>query len=44
MEITVNILFLEPYKTQVIKTIVEELVDGKIVSSEVKSVEEKPVK
>ncbi|XP_019355566.1 keratin, type I cytoskeletal 24 [Alligator mississippiensis] len=34
----------EPYKTQVIKTIVEELVDGKIVSSEVKSVEEKPVK
>uniref|UniRef100_A0A7M4E598 Keratin 24 n=1 Tax=Crocodylus porosus TaxID=8502 RepID=A0A7M4E598_CROPO len=44
METTVNILFLEPTKTQVIKTIVEELVDGKIVSSEVKTVEEKPVK
>ncbi|XP_077662262.1 keratin, type I cytoskeletal 12-like isoform X1 [Eretmochelys imbricata] len=40
----INILFLEPSKTRVVKTIVEELVDGKIVSSKVQSVEERPAK
>ncbi|XP_067397376.1 keratin, type I cytoskeletal 24-like isoform X2 [Emydura macquarii macquarii] len=34
----------EPSKTRVVKTIVEELVDGKIVSSQVQSVEERPAK
>ncbi|XP_039372623.1 keratin, type I cytoskeletal 24-like isoform X1 [Mauremys reevesii] len=41
---TINILFLEPSKTRVVKTIVEELVDGKIISSKVQSVEERPAK
>ncbi|XP_074835450.1 keratin, type I cytoskeletal 12-like [Carettochelys insculpta] len=36
--------FAEPSKTRVVKTIVEELVDGKIVSSQVQSVEERHVK
>ncbi|CAM4687969.1 unnamed protein product [Lepidochelys olivacea] len=34
----------EPSKTRMVKTIVEELVDGKIVSSKVQSVEERPAK
>ncbi|XP_006114349.2 keratin, type I cytoskeletal 12 isoform X1 [Pelodiscus sinensis] len=34
----------EPSKTRIVKTIVEELVDGKIVSSQVQSVEERPAK
>ncbi|XP_039209923.1 keratin, type I cytoskeletal 24-like [Crotalus tigris] len=34
----------EPTKTRVVKTIVEELVDGKVISSQVKSVEEKTSK
>ncbi|XP_063156766.1 keratin, type I cytoskeletal 24-like [Candoia aspera] len=34
----------EPTKTRVVKTIVEELVDGKVISSQVKSVEEKATK
>ncbi|XP_061447157.1 keratin, type I cytoskeletal 24-like [Rhineura floridana] len=34
----------EPTKTRMVKTIVEELVDGRVVSSQVKSVEEKPTK
>ncbi|XP_054848449.1 keratin, type I cytoskeletal 24-like [Eublepharis macularius] len=34
----------EPTKTRVVKTIVEEMVDGKIVSSQVKSVEERATK
>ncbi|XP_034612028.1 keratin, type I cytoskeletal 24 isoform X2 [Trachemys scripta elegans] len=34
----------EPSKTRVVKTIVEELVDGKIISSKVQSVEERPTK
>nr|XP_028558433.1 keratin, type I cytoskeletal 24-like [Podarcis muralis] len=34
----------EPLKTRVVKTIVEEVVDGKVVSSQVKSVEERATK
>ncbi|XP_015265755.1 PREDICTED: keratin, type I cytoskeletal 24-like [Gekko japonicus] len=34
----------EPTKTRVVKTIVEEMVDGKIVSSQVKSIEERAAK
>ncbi|XP_053115714.1 keratin, type I cytoskeletal 24-like isoform X1 [Hemicordylus capensis] len=34
----------EPTKTRVVKTIVEEMVDGKVVSSQVKSVEERAAK
>lgn len=34
----------EPTKTRVVKTIVEEVVDGKVVSSQVKSVEERTAK
>lgn len=34
----------EPTKTRVVKTIVEEMVDGKIVSSQVKSIEERATK
>ncbi|XP_062994878.1 keratin, type I cytoskeletal 24-like [Elgaria multicarinata webbii] len=34
----------EPTKTRVVKTIVEEMVDGKVVSSQVKSVEERATK
>uniref|UniRef100_A0A8D0BD32 IF rod domain-containing protein n=1 Tax=Salvator merianae TaxID=96440 RepID=A0A8D0BD32_SALMN len=36
--------YRQPTKTRVVKTIVEELVDGKIVSSQVKSIEEKATK
>lgn len=36
--------FSEPSKTRVVKTIVEEVVNGKIVSSQVKSVEERATK
>lgn len=34
----------ESTKTRMVKTIVEEMVDGRVVSSQVKSVEEKPTK
>ncbi|XP_048373232.1 keratin, type I cytoskeletal 24-like [Sphaerodactylus townsendi] len=34
----------EPTKTRVVKTIVEEMVDGKVVSSQVKSIEERATK